>query len=73
MKVERKQVPAAEGLTILGLGEKGQITIATNVRRAHLCDYWKVGARVMTRRGEVVTASVTTPDGKPSEVTFWLR
>jgi hypothetical protein len=73
MKVERKQVSAAEGLAILGLAEKGQITVATQINREHLCDYWKVGDRVMTRRGEVVTASVTTPEGKPAAVTFWLR
>jgi hypothetical protein len=73
MKVERKNVSAAEGLTILGLPEKGQITIATQVKRERLCDYWKVGERVMTRRGEVISASVTTPEGKPPAVTFWLR
>ena len=73
MTVERKKVPAAEGLSILGLGEKGQITVALSVGRVRLSDYWKVGDRVMTRRGEVVTAVVTTPEGKPAEVTFWLR
>ncbi len=73
MKVERKKVSAAEGLSILGLPEKGQLTLATTTRREHLCDYWKAGDRVMTRRGEVITAMVTTPEGKPATVTFWLR
>lgn len=73
MTVERKTVSAAEGLTILGLPEKGQITVATSTRRVKLCDYWKVGNRVMTKRGEAVSATVTTPEGKPAEVTFWLR
>jgi hypothetical protein len=73
MAVERKRVPATEGLKLLGLGDKGEITVATQVKRARLCAYRLVGGRVMTAQGEVVSATVLTDGNKPPQVTFWRR
>jgi hypothetical protein len=73
MAVERKRVSPDEGLTLLGLSDKGQITVASSVKKTRLRDFWRADGRVMTRQGQVISATVTTDGKKPPVVTFWLR